>query len=47
MPQRLMRVIRKGKHHVYSVVRFTATLYGVGRSGEEKQVIERNGGIAA
>ena len=47
MLQRLTRDIRKGKHHVYSIVRFTAALYGVGRSGEEKQVIERKGGIAA
>lgn len=46
MLQRSMRAVRKGKHHVYSIVRFTAALYGAGRSGEEKQVIERKGGIA-
>ena len=34
------------KHQVYSVVRFTAALYGAGGSDEEKQVIESKGGIA-
>ena len=38
---------KKGGRYAYSAVRFTIALYGAGRSGEEKQVIERKGGIAA